>query len=103
MSDPGLVKRGHKSYSLSSRTLSIYTLASCSFCQRAKVMLDDAGVKYEEHMLQKGDEKAQWVFENSGGRKVVPQLFVDDVHWGGFYEIKRHFQDGTLQLMLGPL
>ncbi len=103
MSDPSLVKRGDKERELRSRTLSIYTVSTCSFCQRAKNMLDEAGVKYDEHVLQRGDEKLRWVLEKSGGRKVFPQLFVDDVHLGGFYELKRHCQDGTLHLMLGPV
>lgn len=103
MSDPGLIKRGHIGQELRSRTLSIYTLDTCSFCKRAKDILDKAGVKYEEYRLQNGDERLRWVVEKSGGRKVFPQLFVDDLHLGGFYELKRHFQDGTLNLMLGPV
>ncbi len=103
MSDPGMINRSGKGRELRPRTLSIYTLATCPFCLRAKEMLDKAGVKYKEYSLKKGDETLRWVIEQSGGRKVFPQLFVDDRHLGGFYELKRHCEDGTLHLALGPV
>ncbi len=105
MSDPSFIHRSDVNRQLGQSKLSIYTVATCSFCQRAKDLLDKAGIKYEEHALQREDaEKIRWVIQQSGGRKVFPQLFVDeDIHLGGYYELKRHCLDGTLHLTLGPV
>ena len=80
--------------------VTLYTAEACPFCQRAKSLLDDAGVKYFEQVLDGDASKRRWVMEQSGGRKVLPQVFVDDRHLGGFYELKRFYQLGTLNLLM---
>lgn len=82
------------------RTLAIYTQSGCTFCQRAKAMLDTHGIAYVEHPVD-GDEVLRLdIVERTGGRKVLPQVFINDNHLGGFFELKRHCLEGSLPLLL---
>lgn len=83
-------------------TLSIYTLANCGFCQRAKTLLDQYKISYVEHSLDGDEVLRQQVVERSGGRKVLPQFFINERHLGGFFEVKRYCIEGDLRLMLMP-
>ena len=91
-----LNEEGHRTQS----RVTVYTLEACPFCLRAKSILDDIGVKYQEKLLDGDIGKRRWVMEQSGGRKVLPQIFVEDRHLGGFYELKRFHKLGTLKLLI---
>lgn len=61
----------------------IYTWATCPFCRRAKALLDRKGVEYTEYAID-GDEAArEKMAERAGGKRSVPQIFIDDNHIGG--------------------
>lgn len=94
-------RRGHE-VAPQKKILNIYTAATCGFCQRAKALLEQYKIAYVEHPVDDNGDQRQWVVEHSDGRKVLPQLFVDDRHLGGFFELKRHCLDGSLPLMLMP-
>lgn len=81
-------------------SVTIYTLAACPFCRRAKSLLEDNDVNFHEQPLDDDDSMRAWVMEQSGGRKVFPQIFVGNRHIGGFYELKRFHQLGTLKLLV---
>ena len=53
----------------------------CPFGVRAKAMLDDAGVSYEEHILKTRDEVEAYKEEH--GVQTTPQVFVDGERIGG--------------------
>lgn len=61
----------------------IYTKAFCGFCYRAKALLDDKGVPYEEYDITMGGPKRTEMLERAPGRMTVPQIFIDDRHIGG--------------------
>ncbi len=87
---------------VSSRILTVFTKANCPFCIRAKELLNKFGVDYVEQCVEPNDGKHQWIMETSG-RKVFPQMFVEEEHKGGFYELKRHCLDGTLNFLTSPV
>jgi len=82
------------------KILNLYTAATCAFCQQAKALLEQYKIAYVEHAVDGDVGQRDWVVEHSGGRKVLPQLFLNELHLGGFFELKRYCQDGTLPLML---
>src|SRR3546814_4611502 len=55
----------------------IYTKAFCGYCARAKRLLDDKGVAYEETDITMGGPKRAEMIERAGGRMTVPQIFID--------------------------
>ncbi len=73
----------------------IYTWQSCPFCIRAKALLDRKGVSYEEYPID-GDQEARLkMTKRAGGRRSVPQIFIDDQGIGGcddLYNLEREQQ-----------
>ena len=61
----------------------IYTTNYCPYCVKAKQLLLNKGVDFEEIDLTNDDDGRIQLVERSGGRKTVPQIFIDGKHIGG--------------------
>jgi len=61
----------------------IYTSPFCGFCHRAKHLLGQKNVAYEEvDVMMDGARKREMV-QRAGGRTSVPQIFIGGEHIGG--------------------
>jgi glutaredoxin 3 len=79
----------------------IYTWRACPFCIRAKALLDRKGVVYTEYAID-GDEAARAVMASkSGGRRSVPQTFINGQHVGGCDDLHALERSGQLDALLG--
>ena len=78
----------------------IYTRDWCGFCDAAKSLLSEKGVKFEEIDLGENPEKLKEMNEKSN-RRTVPQIFIDGKSVGGFDDINALNQDGELDKLLG--
>jgi glutaredoxin 3 len=83
-----------------SAAVTIYTTRSCVFCIRAKDYLRAKGVAYEEVDVTGDDDARRRLVEQSHGRRTVPQIFVGDVHVGGYTDLVRLDGEGKLQPLL---
>jgi glutaredoxin 3 len=81
--------------------IEIYTTPFCPYCARAKRLLDQKGVTFTEIDLWQFPERRTEMIERSGGRRTVPQLFVDGSAIGGSDELVELERSGELDLMLG--
>lgn len=61
----------------------IYTKMMCPYCTRAKRLLTDKGVQFEEYDITMGGPKRAEMLQRANGRSTVPQVFIDDRHIGG--------------------
>ncbi len=61
----------------------IYTTNYCPYCVKAKQLLHNKGVTFEEIDLTNDDAGRIELVKKSGGRKTVPQIFINDQHIGG--------------------
>lgn len=61
--------------------VTIFTREGCPFCARAKGMLHDAGIAYEELVLNKDYHNV--TLRAVAGMDVVPQVFINGQHIGG--------------------
>ncbi|MGF1459441.1 MAG: glutaredoxin 3 [Leptolyngbyaceae cyanobacterium] len=78
----------------------IYTWSYCPYCQRAKGLLDQKGVEYTEYCID-GDEAARdKMAERAGGKRSLPQIFVDDQHIGGCDDLYGLDRQGELDSLL---
>lgn len=78
----------------------IYTWSTCPYCTRAKALLDKKGVNYTNYDIT-GDEGARAkMVERTGGPKSVPQIFIDDKHYGGCDDIHALDAKGELDALL---
>jgi glutaredoxin 3 len=79
----------------------IFTSEPCSFCTRAKRLLAQKGVDYEEVAFARSDHQARRDLVGLTGRYTVPQIVVDDTPIGGYDELRRLDADGRLDPLLG--
>lgn len=78
----------------------MYTTAICPYCVRAKVLLQRKGVDYEERRIEGSRELMREMLERSQ-RRTVPQIFIDDLHVGGFDDLADLDMEGRLDELLG--
>jgi len=79
----------------------IYTKAWCGYCARAKRLLDQKGVAYEEYDISMGGPKREEMVARAPGAMTVPQIFIDDAHVGGSDDLAALEREGQLDRMLG--
>lgn len=78
----------------------IYTKFTCGFCFRAKALLENKNVSFEETDITMGGKKREEMIQRSGGRMTVPQIFIDDRHIGGSDDLAALDQSGELDALL---
>lgn len=81
-------------------TVEIYTKAFCPYCSRAKRLLDDKGVAYEEFDITMSGSKRAEMVQRADGRSTVPQIFIDGAHIGGSDELAALDREGRLDSLL---
>ncbi len=78
----------------------IYSSTWCPFCHRAKRLLLSKGVEFEELDVDADPALRHEMTQRSGGRRTVPQIFVDDRHIGDSDELVALERDGRLNRIL---
>lgn len=79
----------------------IYATMFCPFCFRAKRLLDQKGVDYQEIDVTMSPGRRREMSERAGGRSSVPQIFIDGRHIGGCDELHALEARGALDPLLG--
>lgn len=80
--------------------IEIYTRTTCSYCIRAKSLLENKGQKWEEIDLDISPERTDEMLERSGGRKTVPEIFIDGTLIGGYDDLAALEAEGKLDPLL---
>lgn len=62
--------------------IEIYSTMLCPFCIAAKRLLRKKGAEFIEHNVTFRPGLRDEMTERAGGRRTVPQIFVDGVHLG---------------------
>lgn len=78
----------------------IYTKMFCPYCTRAKRLLSDKGVAFEEYDITLGGAKRDEMLGRANGRFTVPQIFIDDHHVGGSDDLYALEASGRLDPLL---
>ena len=68
--------------------VSLFTKVGCPFCARAKEMLNDHGLNYEEIVL--GRDVSMGSLKAVTGANTVPQVFINGHHVGGSEALETH-------------
>jgi glutaredoxin 3 len=79
--------------------IQIYTTRWCGYCDRAKALLDQKGLPYDEIALDDDPAFRQRIRELTGGW-TVPQILIDESPIGGYTELRRLDLDGRLDALL---
>lgn len=82
------------------KPVKIYSTTYCGYCARAKDLLRNRGILFDEIDVTGDDDARMKLVEMSGGRKTVPQIFIGDHHVGGYMDLAKLDQEGKLQELL---
>jgi len=78
----------------------MYATAICPYCVRARRLLEQKGVNYEEILIDHDRQQLKVMIQRSK-RTTVPQIFIGELHVGGYDDLARLEQAGRLDLLLG--
>ena len=78
----------------------IYTTMFCPYCVRAKRLLDQKGVDYQEHDISMGGPGRAEMIQRANGRTTVPQIFIGETHVGGSDDLAALERAGKLDPLL---
>ncbi len=78
----------------------MYTTSWCGYCQRAKGLLSQKGQTWTEiDIEEQPDQRA--VMIDRAQRSSVPQIFIGDLHVGGYDDMAALERQGKLDELLG--
>ena len=77
----------------------VYSKKVCPYCDRAKALLTQKQVAYEEIRVDLDSVALQTMLDKSG-RRTVPQIFINDQPVGGFDDLWALEQAGKLDDLL---
>lgn len=78
----------------------IYTKTHCPYSLKAKRLLSDKGVAFDEIDIAKRPERRDEMVEASNGGTTVPQVFIGERHLGGCDDLYALDQRGELDPLL---
>jgi glutaredoxin 3 len=78
----------------------IYTTPTCPYCHRAKALLAEKGVSYEETDVSADPAIRSAMTDRAGGKRSVPQIFIGATHVGGCDDLYALEQAGKLDALL---
>ena len=80
--------------------IEIYTSSTCGYCKQAKKLLESKNVSYSEKVVDADPEAIAEAVKRSGGKRTVPQIFINEQHVGGYDELFELDKNGKLETLL---
>ena len=80
--------------------IEVYTTPYCPFCARAKALLNGKKVAFEEIDVSEDTELRDAMVKRAGGRRTVPEIFVNGRIIGGYDELRELEVKGELDAIL---
>lgn len=78
----------------------VYTKDYCPYCVRAKDLLKRKGQAFKEVDITHDEALQQEMITKSGGRRTVPQIFINNTHVGGCDDLHALEKEGKLDPLL---
>ena len=70
----------------------VYSALFWAPCKEAKKLLQSRGIDYTTKMITFSRKNTNELIKKTGGKSSMPQIFVDDIHFGGLSELKSYFK-----------
>ena len=80
--------------------IQVYTTEYCPFCVRAKALLKSKGVRFDEIDVTNDPVAREQMVELAGGRRTVPEIFINGQIIGGYDDLKALDIAGELDPLL---
>lgn len=78
----------------------IYTKDYCPFCKAAKALLSGKNLTFANIEITDDPAGRAQMIQRSGGRTTVPQIFIGDIHVGGYTDLAALNDRGDLEALL---
>lgn len=80
----------------------MYTTAVCPYCIRAERLLLNKGVTEINKIRVDLQPELRQEMMKKTGRRTVPQIYINELHIGGFDDLRALDLDGGLDPLLTP-
>ena len=77
-----------------------YTGPLCNYCEAAKRLLARNNAPYYEIDIGKVDGAMDEMIKKANGKRTIPQIFFNEVHIGGYDEVRALEKENKLQDLL---
>ena len=78
------------------KNVTVYMGPMCSFCDAAKRLLKRNNIPYNEINVALEEEKREEMLNKSNGKRTIPQIFFNELHIGGYEELRALEKKGEL-------
>ena len=78
----------------------VYSTSYCPYCIRAKALLRSKGVAFDEIDVTDNSELRAKMVKLAGGRRTVPEIFINGEMIGGCDELYELEESGELDTLL---
>ena len=78
------------------KNITMYTGPMCNFCEAAKRLFSRNNLKYQEIDISMKDGLRDEMIKKANGKRTIPQIFFDDLHVGGYQELRELEKKGEL-------
>ncbi|RDV38857.1 glutaredoxin 3 [Bradymonadaceae bacterium TMQ3] len=79
----------------------IYRTQFCPYCDMAKRLFRELDVPFEEIDVTHDPDARAELIQRTGGKRTVPQIFINGTSVGGFTDVQALQRTGELTTMLG--
>ena len=79
------------------KSILMYTGPFCNFCEAAKRLLSRNNLSYKEIDISTKDGLRDEMIKKANGKRTIPQIFFDDLHIGGYEELRALEKSGELK------
>ena len=82
------------------KNVTVYMGPRCNFCDAAKRLLMRNNISYKEINIALEDGKREEMIKKSNGKRTIPQIFIEDLHVGGYVELRALEKEKKLDNLL---
>ena len=79
------------------KNIIIYTGPLCNYCDAAKRLLTRNNIPYKEINIATVEGSRDEMIKKANGKKTIPQIFFDDLHVGGYDEVRALEKENKLK------
>jgi len=79
--------------------VSMYCTQTCPYCNRAELLLNKKGMQVRKIFIDSDPDEMTSMIKITG-RRTVPQIFIGELHVGGFDDLAELDSEGKLDSLL---
>ena len=78
------------------KDVTVYMGPRCNFCDAAKRLLVRNNIPFKEINIALEEGKQEEMLSKSNGKRTIPQIFFNNLHIGGYQELRDLEKKGEL-------